>query len=107
MEDYNMSEKIPNIHPGEILEEEFLKPLNISAYRLAKETHIPPTRISEILKHRRRITADTALRFSKYFSNSPEFWLGIQTEYDLREEQLKQKFDIDSIKPVDIATTIS
>ena len=102
-----MSEKIPNIHPGEILEEEFLKPLNISAYRLAKETHIPPTRISEILKHRRRITADTALRFSKYFSNSPEFWLGIQTEYDLREEQLKQKFDIDSIKPVDIATTIS
>jgi len=98
-----MSEKISNIHPGEILEEDFLKPLNISAYRLAKETHIPPTRISEILKHRRRISADTALRFSKYFGNSPDFWLGIQIEYDLREEQEKNKSDIDSIKTIEVA----
>ena len=98
-----MSEKIPNIHPGEILEEEFLKPLNISAYRLAKETHIPATRVSEILKQRRRITADTALRFSKYFGNSPDFWLGIQIEYDLREEIEKQKEDINSIKTLEIA----
>jgi len=97
-----MSEKIPNIHPGEILEEEFLKPLNISAYRLAKEIHIPPTRISEILKHKRRISADTALRFSKYFGNSPDFWLGIQIEYDLREEQEKHKSDIESIKPIEV-----
>jgi addiction module HigA family antidote len=103
MEGNNMSEKISNIHPGEILEEDFLKPLNISAYRLAKETHIPPTRISEILKHRRRISADTALRFSKYFGNSPDFWLGIQIEYDLREEQEKNKSDIDSIKTIEVA----
>ena len=98
-----MKKKIPNIHPGEILEEEFLKPLNITAYRLAKETNIPPTRISEILKHRRRITADTALRFSKYFGNSPDFWLGIQIEYDLREEMKKHKKDIESIRALEIA----
>ena len=98
-----MSERISNIHPGEILEEDFLKPLSISAYRLAKETHIPPTRISEILKHRRRISADTALRFSKYFGNSPDFWLGIQMEYDLREEKEKHKTDIDTIKTIEIA----
>ena len=79
--------RLPNIHPGEILDEEFLKPLNITAYRLAKETKIPQTRISEILKMRRRITADTALRFSKYFGNSPQFWLGIQNDYDLEEEK--------------------
>jgi len=98
-----MSNKIPNIHPGEILEEDFLKPLNITAYRLAKETHIPPTRISQILKQRRRISADTALRFSKYFGNSPDFWLGIQTEYDLREEIEKHKKDIETIKTLEIA----
>ena len=65
-----------NIHPGEILQEEFLTPFGISAYRLAKEISIPQTRISEILKFNRRITADTALRFSIYFGNSPKFWLG-------------------------------
>ena len=78
--------KLQNIHPGEILEEEFIKPLGISAYRLAKETKIPQTRISEIIKKRRRITADTALRFSKFFGNSPQFWLGLQNDYDLEEE---------------------
>jgi antitoxin HigA-1 len=78
--------KIPNIHPGEILKEEFLEPLNLTAYRLAKETKIPQTRISEILKKRRRITADTALRLSKFFSNSPHFWLGLQNDFDLEEE---------------------
>jgi len=76
-----------NIHPGEILREEFLLPLKISAYRLAKDTGMPATRISQILKGKRRITADTALRLSQYFGNSPDFWLGIQDEYDLREER--------------------
>ena len=66
-----------NIHPGEILQEEFLTPFGISAYRLAKEISIPQTRISEILKFNRRITADTALRLSMYFGNSPKFWLGL------------------------------
>ena len=78
---------LPNIHPGEILNEEFLVPMNISAYRLAKETLIPQTRISEIIKGKRRITADTALRFSKFFGNSAKFWLGLQDDYDLEESK--------------------
>ncbi|MCX6383429.1 MAG: HigA family addiction module antitoxin [Actinobacteria bacterium] len=79
-------EKIINIKPGEILLEEFLKPLKISAYRLSKDTGMPATRVSQILKGNRRITADTALRLSKYFGNSADFWMGIQDEFDLREE---------------------
>ena len=79
-----MDYRIAEVHPGEILEEEFLKPLGISAYRLAKETKIPATRISQIVKGNRRLTADTALRFAKFFGNSAEFWLGIQMEFDLR-----------------------
>ena len=78
---------LPNIHPGEILNKEFLVPMNISAYRLAKETLIPQTRISEIIKGKRRITADTALRFSKFFGNSAKFWLGLQDDYDLEESK--------------------
>ena len=91
--------KLPNIHPGEVLEEEFLKPLSLSAYRLAKETKIPQTRISEIIKKRRRITADTALRLSKFFGTSPQFWLGLQNDYDLEEEKnhiIKELNDIHS-----------
>ena len=80
-------DRIANVTPGEILREEFLIPMGISAYRLAKDTHMPATRVSEILKGRRRITADTALRLSAYFGNSAGFWLGIQDEYDLREQQ--------------------
>lgn len=78
--------KLPNIHPGEILDKEFLMPLNITAYRLSREIKIPQTRISEIIKGKRRITADTALRLAKYFGNSPQFWLGLQNDYDLEEE---------------------
>lgn len=89
--------KLPNIHPGEILDEEFLKPFKITAYRLAKETRMPATRVSEILKGRRRITADTALRLSKFFGNSPDFWLSIQMEYDLREERQTIQEDLDKI----------
>ena len=92
--------KIPNIHPGEILNEDFLKPSGLTAYRLAKETKIPATRISEIIKERRRITPDTALRFSKFFGNSVEFWLGIQMEYDIREETVNIKNIIKSITPL-------
>ena len=74
--------KLKNIHPGEILFEEFLQPFNITAYKLAKDIEIPQTRISEILKGNRRITADTALRLSKYFGNSAKFWLGIQDDFE-------------------------
>jgi len=94
-------EKLKNIHPGEILLEEFLNPLEISAYRLAKETFIPQTRISEIIKGNRRITADTALRFSKFFGTSARFWLGLQDDYDLEEEQNRKEKEINSIKPLD------
>jgi len=78
---------LSNIHPGEVLNEEFLKPLEISAYRLSKDLNIPQTRISEIVKGRRRITADTALRLSKYFGTTPKFWLGLQDDFDIEEEQ--------------------
>ncbi|MDP2388109.1 MAG: HigA family addiction module antitoxin [Bacteroidota bacterium] len=89
--------KLKNIHPGEILQEEFLIPLEITAYRLSKDIGIPQTRVSEILKGNRRITADTALRLSLYFGNSPKFWLGLQDDYDLEEERNSKKTDFKSI----------
>ena len=80
-------ERLDNIHPGEILLEEFLEPMEISAYRLSKDTEIPQTRISQIIKGKRRITADTALRLSSFFGNSAKFWLGLQDDYDIEEEK--------------------
>lgn len=82
----NTIKKIKNIHPGEILLEEFLIPLEITAYRLSKEISIPQTRISEIIKGKRRIKADTALRLSKFFGNSAKFWLGLQDDFDIEDE---------------------
>ncbi len=91
-------EKLANVHPGEVLNLEFLEPLNISAYRLSKDLKIPQTRISEILKGRRRITADTALRLSKYFGNSAKFWLGLQDDYDIEDERDEKQAELDEIK---------
>ncbi|MHB1922443.1 MAG: HigA family addiction module antitoxin [Chitinophagaceae bacterium] len=90
--------KLKNIHPGEILLEEFLTPFHISAYKLAKDIEIPQTRISEIIKGNRRITADTALRFSKYFGNSAKFWLGLQDDFDIEEEMSTKGLNLNSIK---------
>jgi addiction module HigA family antidote len=90
--------KLKNIHPGEILSEEFLVPFNITAYKLAKDIEIPQTRISEILKGNRRITADTALRFSRYFGNSAKFWLGLQDDFDIEEEISTKGSMLKSIK---------
>ncbi len=90
--------KLDNIHPGEVLREEFMIPLEITAYRLSKDLGIPQTRISEILKGRRRISADTALRLSKYFGNSAKFWLGLQDDYDLEEELTSRKREFQKIK---------
>ncbi len=90
--------RIKNIHPGEILLKEFLIPLDITAYRLSKEISIPQTRISEIIKGNRRITADTALRFSKFFGNSAKFWLGLQDDFDIEEEKNHKKTELNSIK---------
>jgi len=91
-------EKLANVHPGEVLNLEFLEPLEISAYRLSKDLKIPQTRISEIIKGRRRITADTALRLSKYFGNSAKFWLGLQDDYDIEEERDEKQAELDEIK---------
>jgi len=90
--------KIKNIHPGEVLKEEFLIPLGISAYRLSKDLDVPQTRISGILKGNRRITADTALRLSRYFGNSAKFWMGLQDDFDLEEENNNLQATLKDIK---------
>ena len=90
--------KIKNIHPGEVLKEEFLKPLNISAYRLCMDINVPQTRISKIIKGNRSITADTALRLSKYFGNSANFWLGLQNDFDIEDEMTQKGSEIKLIK---------
>ena len=93
-------EKLSNIHPGKVLLEEFLKPLNISAYRLSKDIGIPQTRTSEIIKGNRSITADTALRLSYYFGNSAKFWLGLQNDFDLEEQKKIKARDLKRIKRI-------
>jgi antitoxin HigA-1 len=90
--------RLRNIHPGEILKEDFLEPLNISAYGLAKETHLDQTRISEIIHQKRRITADTALRLAKFFGNTPQFWLSLQNDHDLEEEKTHKNAELNKIK---------
>jgi addiction module HigA family antidote len=94
-------EKLKNIHPGEILLEEFLIPMEISAYRLAKETFLSQTRISEIIKGNRRITADTAIRLAKFFGTSAKFWLGLQDDYDIEEERNQKEKEFNNIKPIE------
>jgi antitoxin HigA-1 len=90
-----IKKKLSPIHPGEILEEEFLKSMGISQYRLAKDISVPPRRINEIVKGKRSITADTALRLGKYFGMSAQFWLNLQTRYDLEvtEDLLSDRLD--------------
>jgi len=94
--------KIGNIHPGEILLEEFLKPMGITAYRLSKETKIDQTRISEIVRGKRSISVDTALRFAKFFGNSPEFWINLQNHHDIQEKKRKIQLELKKIKPVSL-----
>jgi addiction module HigA family antidote len=93
-------ERLSNIHPGEVLLEEFLKPNNISAYKLSKDIGIPQTRTSEIIKGNRSITADTALRLSYYFGNSAKFWLGLQNDFDLEEQKKIKARDLKRIKRI-------
>jgi addiction module HigA family antidote len=90
-----MSEKVPPIHPGEILWEEFLKPMGISQYRLARDISVPARRINEIIHGKRGISADTALRLSSYFGLSERFWINLQARYDLEREKdrLKDRLD--------------
>ena len=96
--------RLANVHPGEILLEEFLKPMEITAYRLSKSIGIPQTRTSQILKGKRGITADTALRLSKYFGTSPKFWLGLQDDYDLEEQTNKLENELNQIQTLNSVT---
>jgi addiction module HigA family antidote len=93
-------ERIQNVHPGEVLKIEFLDALGISAYRLAKATFIPQTRISQIVAGKRRVSVDTALRFSKFFGNSAHFWIQLQIDYDIELENEIQKETLDKIHPL-------
>ena len=90
-----MSEKIPPIHPGEILFEDFMKPLGLSQYRLAKDLGVTPIRISQILRGKRSITVDTAMRLARYFGTSPGIWLRLQVQYDLEfgQRELQEKIN--------------
>jgi len=90
--------RLKNIHPGEVLNKEFLVPLGLSAYKLSKDVGIPQSRLSEILKGNRRITAGTALRLSRYFGNSAKFWLGLQDDFDIEEEEQLKFKELDSIE---------
>ena len=92
--------KLSNIHPGEVLLFEFLNPLGVSAYRLSRDLNIPQTRISQIIKGKRRVTADTALRLGTYFGTSARFWLGLQVDYDIEEERQSMKAELSGIKPL-------
>ena len=93
-------EKLRNITPGEILLEEFLIPLEISQYRLSKDLEIPQTRVSEIIKGNRRISADTAVRLSAYFGNSAKFWLGLQDDFDIENEMNKKSSEVKRISGI-------
>lgn len=97
-----MAKKLPNIHPGEVLLEEFLEPLHISQNRLAREIGVPPRRINEIVLGKRSVTPDTALRLSRYFGNSSRFWLGLQMDYDLEETEREKAEEIErNVQPLE------
>lgn len=91
-------ERLPNVHPGEVLKEEFLSPMNVSAYTLAKEINVPETRISEIIHGKKAVTADTAIRFAKFFGTTAEFWLHLQNLYDLEKEEKLNAPEFEMIK---------
>jgi addiction module HigA family antidote len=95
---------MPPVHPGEILQEEFLAPLGVSQYRLAKAVDVPARRINEIIHGQRRITADTALRLSRYFGTSERFWLNLQARYDLEVEKDRLGAALEDIRPLSAAS---
>lgn len=94
-----MADKLPNIHPGEILRFEFLDPLGLSQNRLARELGVPPRRISEIVLGKRSVTADTALRLARYFGTSERFWLGLQMDFDLEEARTRLGDRLREVRP--------
>jgi addiction module HigA family antidote len=98
--------RLKNITPGEVLFEEFLVSLNISQHKLSKDVAIPQTRVSEIIKGNRRITADTAIRLSAYFGNSAKFWLGLQDDYDIENELQEKSKEISQINRLKTEETL-
>ncbi len=97
-----MAKKLPNVHPGEVLLEEFLEPLHISQNRLAREIGVPPRRINEIVLGKRSVTPDTALRLSRYFRTSSRFWLGLQMDYDLEQAEREKAEEIErKVQPLE------
>jgi addiction module HigA family antidote len=94
------TKRLPNIHPGEILVEEFLRPLGVSQYYLAKQILVPLTRITEICRQRRAISADTALRLSRFFGTSARFWLGLQEDFDLEQTLRAKTAELRAIRPL-------
>lgn len=94
-----MDERLANIHPGEVLEEEFLKPFHISVAQLAKAIRVPHARVEGILREKRRIAANIALRLAKVFGTSAQLWLGLQMDYDLEEEQRHAGLNLERIQP--------
>ena len=99
-----MTRKLKPVHPGEILREEFMKPLGLSMNRMAMDLRVPVTRIAEIVAERRSVTADSALRFARYFKNSPTFWMNLQSRYDLEvaEDEIAAKVERD-VQPLESA----
>jgi len=95
-----MAAKLPPVHPGEVLLEEFLEPTGLSQYRLAKDISVPPRRINEIVHGKRGITADTALRLARYFGTSERFWLNLQSRYELEVERDRLAGTLDQIEPL-------
>ena len=102
-----MAKKVKPVHPGEILREEFLKPLHLSMNKLALDLRVPVTRVADIVNERRGITADTALRLARYFRNAPAFWMNLQTRYDLEvaQDEIAAKVARD-VQPLETASSI-
>jgi len=93
-------DRLPNIHPGEVLLEEFLQPMGLSQYRLAKELHVPGRRINEIIHGKRGVSVDTALRLARFFGTTDRFWLNLQMLYDLELERGRLQPQLDAIQPL-------
>ena len=92
--------QLKNIHPGEVLKEEFLEPMGISVYRVSKETGLSQTRLSQVIKGKRRMSAETAVKLGKFFDMEPEFWMNLQSMYDIEEARKQYKKDIESIQSI-------
>ena len=98
------AKRLPPVHPGELLQEEFLRPLGLSQYRLAERLHVPRRRINEIVLGERSITADTALRLARFFGNSEQFWMNLQARYDLEVERDRIGSSLDEIQQLERAS---